>query len=49
MVYKGYVENTALGLNQAIIDCVKDEVVSLVCGAIGGDVRKIILYGSCSR
>ena len=40
---------TDLRLNQNIIDRVKGESVLLICDAIGKDIRKIILYGSCSR
>lgn len=42
-------EISGLRLNQTVIDKVKNESVLLVCDAIGRDIRKIILYGSCSR
>lgn len=40
---------TDLRLTQSIIDNVKRESVLLMCDALGKDIRKIILYGSCSR
>lgn len=40
---------TDLRLNQNIIEKVKSDSVLLLCNAIGKDIRKIILYGSCSR
>lgn len=40
---------TDLTLNQNIIDKVKYESVLLICDALGKDIKKIILYGSCSR
>lgn len=40
---------TELRLNQNIIEKVKSDSVLLLCNAIGKDIRKIILYGSCSR
>lgn len=38
-----------LRLNQNIIEKVKSDSVLLICDAMGKDIRKIILYGSCSR
>lgn len=38
-----------LRLNQNTIDEVKNESVLLIYNALGKIVRKIILYGSCSR
>lgn len=38
-----------LKLSQNIINKIKVEVVSLICDILGTDIRKIILYGSCSR
>ena len=40
---------TDLGLDQNIIEKVKSESILLICDAMGKDIRKIILYGSCSR
>lgn len=40
---------TELRLNQNIIEKVKSDSVLLLCNTIGKDIRKIILYGSCSR
>ncbi len=40
---------TDLILNQNIIDRVKYETVLFICDALGKDITKIILYGSCSR
>lgn len=40
---------TDLRLNQNIIEGVKSDSVLLICDAMGKDIRKIILYGSCSR
>jgi len=40
---------TDLRLNQNIIDKVKRESVLLIHEALGEDIRKMILYGSCSR
>ena len=40
---------TDLRLNQNIIERVKSESVLLICNAMDKDIRKIILYGSCSR
>ena len=40
---------TDLRLDQNIIDRVKCESVLLICDALGKDITKIILYGSCSR
>lgn len=40
---------TDLRLNQNIIEKVKSESVLLIYNALGKVVRKIILYGSCSR
>lgn len=42
-------EMTELHLMQSIIDKVKREVVLLVCDAMGEDINKIFLYGSCAR
>ncbi len=36
-------------LNQTIIDKIKRESVPLICDALGEDLEKIILYGSCAR
>ena len=40
---------TYLKLSRDVIEKVKNESVPLVCKAMGNDVTKIILYGSCSR
>lgn len=40
---------TDLRLNQNIIEKVKNDSVLLLSGAMGEDIRRIILYGSCSR
>ena len=40
---------TYLKLSGDVIEKVKNESVPLVCKTMGEDVRKIILYGSCSR
>lgn len=40
---------TYLRLSEDVIEKVKNESVPLVCKMMGDDVRKIILYGSCSR
>lgn len=42
-------EMTELHLTQSTIDKVKKEIVLLVCDALGGEINKILLYGSCSR
>lgn len=36
-------------LSDIVIDKVKNESVPLICETMGRDVKKIILYGSCSR
>ena len=40
---------TDLRLNQNIIEKVKSDSVLLIRNAMDTDIRKIILYGSCSR
>lgn len=40
---------TYLKLSKNVIEKVKYEAVPLVCETMGNDVKKIILYGSCSR
>jgi len=40
---------TDLRLSQNTIEKVKNDSVLLICNAMGKDIRKIILYGSCSR
>lgn len=40
---------TDLRLSQNTIEKVKSDSVLLLCNAMGEDIRKIILYGSCSR
>ena len=40
---------TYLRLSEDVIEKVKNEAVPLVCKTMGNDVKKIILYGSCSR
>lgn len=40
---------TYLRLSEDVIEKVKTEAVPLVCKTVGNDVKKIILYGSCSR
>ncbi|MDE5700051.1 MAG: nucleotidyltransferase domain-containing protein [Lachnospiraceae bacterium] len=42
-------ESAELQMTQSIIDKVKRESVLLICDAMGEDIRKIVLYGSCSR
>ncbi len=42
-------EMAELRLTQGTIDKVKKETVLLVCDALGEDIKKILLYGSCSR
>ena len=44
-----YIIMIDLRLNQNTINKIKTESVSLICDILGADIRKIILYGSCSR
>lgn len=42
-------DKVELHLNQDMIDKINKEAVLLVCDTLGCDVKRIILYGSCSR
>lgn len=40
---------TYLRLSEDVIEKVKKESVPRICKTMGNDVKKIVLYGSCSR